>query len=591
MAREDLERRLAAILSADVVGYSRLMGEDEPGTLAALKAHRSELIDPRIAERHGRIVKLMGDGALVEFASIVDAVECAVDIQRGMAERNLDVAAERRIAFRIGINLGDVIIEGDDIYGDGVNVAARLQALADPGGVCVSRTVFNHVRNKVALAFEDMGQHALKNIEEPVSAFRVSVDARASAAPRQAPVSGTLEFTLPERPSVAILPFQNLSGDPEQDFLAEGLRLGILSTLVQLSGLFLISSRAVNHYRDRDLPAAQVGGEVGVRYVLEGAVQSAGQRVRATLQLTDARRGQVIWAERYDRVLDDVFKLQDEVSSEVITALDVRLLNRENGRIWASQLTDPEARDYYYRGISHLYMSTGADNAAARRMFEELYRVRPDLQHGPNIIALTHWLDAFFGWSEAPARSAELAGEWARKAVGYEHNDGISYAVLGHLELLKGRHADALANCRKAIELRSSCPLAHGLLASVQDYCGDPQRAVKNARKALDLSRIYPIWLINVLAAAYRDCGEVGRSIPAASEAVRLAPEQNDARIILCSDYTLGDAHDQASRLAREILDLDPGFHLSGYAKTQPYKDGATLERLIGALRQAGLPD
>lgn len=594
MAQVGFERRLVAILCADVVGYSRLVGYDEPGTLTALKAHLTEFIEPKIAEHKGRIIRLVGDGVLVEFFSVVEAVECAVDLQRGMAERNADIAAERRFVFRIGINVGDVIVDGDDIYGDGVNVASRLETLADPGGVCVSRAVFNHVKGKVELTFEDMGEQALKNIEEPVRAYRIASGkgfSRAGACPQQPSDLSTLEFSLPERPSIAILPFKNMSGDPDQDYLAEGLRLGILSSLVQLSELFLISTAAVNGYRGRDVQAAEVGCEVGVRYILEGAVQSVGQRVRATLHLTDVRRSEVIWAERYDRDFNDVFKLQDDVSSEVITSLDIQTRTGEIARIWASKLTGPEAREYYYRGINHLYKASRDDNATARRMFEGLYRVQPDLHHGPNNIALTHWRDVFFGWAASPARSAEMAADWARKAIEHEDNDGISYTVLGYIELLEGKHDDALAKCNKAVELRSSCPLAHALLANVQDYCGDSRGAVKNARKALDLSRMYPPWLINVLAIAYRDCGNVELSIPAAKEAVRLAPRQTDARVILCSDYYMKAARDQASSIAQEIVAIDPEFRLSGYAKKQPYKDPATRQRLIEVLRDAGLPD
>ncbi len=594
MPTPESERRLAAILAADVVGYSRLMGADESGTLAALKAHRAELIDPTIAEHKGRIVKLMGDGALVEFASVVDAVICAVAIQHGMAERNAGAAEDRRMLFRIGVNLGDVMVEGDDIYGNGVNVASRLETLADPGGVCISGTVYDLVAGKVSQPIEDMGEQALKNIEDPVRAYRILPDRRPSLAAEPAqPASSTssFEFRAVERPSIAILPFKNLSGDPAQDYLAEGLRLGILSSLIQLSGLFLITTNAVNGYRGRDVPAAQAGSEVGVRYVLDGAVQQAGNRIRATLQLTDVQTGEFVWAERYDRVLDDLFEMQDEITQEVIISLDIQLLGREGDRIWFNKLTSSKARELWLRGISHLYAGTKDDNAAAQRIAEELHQVQPDTMHGVGIVALTHWLDVFFGWTGPDARSSERATEWAEKTIQYEDNNGFGHIVLGHLQLFEGRHDEALENCRIATALRSRCPFAHVLLASAQNYCGDPQGAVKNAREALEIERIYAPWMINVLAAAYRDDGKVNLSIPAAREAVRLDPRQTQARIILCSDYTLENSGDEARRIVGEIIEIDPSFRLSSYAESQPYKNAATREHLIETLRAAGLPD
>jgi class 3 adenylate cyclase/tetratricopeptide (TPR) repeat protein len=589
---QDSERRLAAILALDVVGYSRLMSEDEAGTFATLKAHRTEFFQPTVAEHKGRIIKLMGDGALVEFSSVVDAVACAVAVQEGMVARNEGVPEDRKMLLRLGVNLGDVIVEDDDIYGTGVNVASRLETLAEPGGIWISGTVYDQVAGTVSRPIEDMGEQALKNIEDPVRAYRIlagETAAGAHARPASGPAS--LEFAPRERPSIAILPFKNLSGDPAQDYLAEGLRLGILSSLIQLSGLFLITTNAVNGYRGQDVPAARAGREVGVRYVLDGAVQQAGNRIRATLQLTDVQTGEFVWAERYDRVLDDLFKMQDEITQEVIISLDVRLLGREGDRIWFNKLTSPKARELWLRGISHLYAGTKDDNATAQRIAEELHQVQPDTMHGVAIVALTHWLDVFFGWTGPDARSSEQATEWAEKAIQYEDNNGFGHIVLGHLQLLEGRHDEALENCRIATALRSSCPFAHGLLASAQNFCGDSQGAIANAREALQIERIYPPWMINVLAAAYRDDGKVDLSIPAAQEAARLDPEQTEARIILCSDYELKNAHDEARRLASEIVAIDPSFRLSSYAESQPYKNAATRERLIESLRAAGLPE
>jgi class 3 adenylate cyclase/TolB-like protein len=594
MPEERVQRRLAAILAADVVGYSRLMRADEEDTLARLKTLRAEAIDPKITAHGGRIVKLMGDGALVEFSSVVDAVRCAVEIQRALARRNAELAEEAVIRLRIGINLGDIMVDQDDIYGDGVNVASRLENLADSGGICISGTVHDQVAGKIPETFEFMGEQALKNIEEPVRAYRVVTGERPSAALQTATAAAdtsALEFSPPDRPSVAILPFKSLGSDPDQDYLADGLRLGIQATLVQLSGLFLVNAPALNAYRDKDVSALAAGTELGVHYVLEGAVQQAGKRIRATVQLTDVAAKRTIWAERYDRILNDVFELQDEITREVIASLNIELLSSEVGRVWFGKLSCPQAREYYYRGLSHLYEGNKDDNAASRHMFEELTRVQPESVLGPSNISVTHWLDAFFGWTDPSAGSIEQAACWAKKAMEYEDNNGIGHAVFGHLQLLEGKYDEALAICSKGIELRSSCPLAHGLLGLVLNYTGDARAAIKRVREALQLERVYPAWMINVLATAYRDCGEVELSIPAAKEAMRLDPQQNDARLILCSDYNLAADHDQAQRVAAEIIASDPTFRLSTYAKSQPYKTQAPLERVLEALREAGLPD
>ena len=594
MPEERIQRRLAAILAADVVGYSRLMQADEEGALARLKSLRADAIDPKIADHSGRIVKLMGDGALVEFSSVVDAVHCAIEIQRDLAERNADLPEEAEIHLRIGINLGDIMVDQDDIYGDGVNVASRLENLADSGGICISGTVHDQVAGKIPETFEFMGEQALKNIEEPVRAYRVVTGERPSATLQTATAAAdtsALEFSPPDRPSVAILPFKSLGSDPDQGYLADGLRLGIQATLVQLSGLFLVNAPALNAYRDKDVSALAAGSELGVHYVLEGAVQQAGKRIRATVQLTDVAAKRTIWAERYDRILNDVFELQDEITREVIASLNIELLSSEVGRVWFGKLSCPQAREYYYRGLSHLYEGNKDDNAASRHMFEELYRVQPESVLGPSNISVTHWLDAFFGWTDPSAGSIEQAACWAKKAMEYEDNNGIGHAVFGHLQLLEGKYDEALAICSKGIELRSSCPLAHGLLGLVLNYTGDARAAIKRVREALQLERVYPAWMINVLATAYRDCGEVDLSIPAAKEAMRLDPQQNDARLILCSDYNLAADHDQARRVAAEIIASDPTFRLSTYAKSQPYKTQAPLERVLEALREAGLPD
>lgn len=588
-----LPRKLAAVLYADVAGYSRLTGDDEDATHRTLSEYL-DLISATIEAHHGKVMHYAGDAVLAKFDAVVDSLSGATEIQKLLFKQNKDLPAERRVYFRIGLNLGDVIEDRGDIYGDGVNIAARLESLAEPGGICVSEAVRSAVKNKTDLEYEEMGDQALKNIEEPVRVYRIIDCPRVSVAPesdKERTPDSTLGFVSPDRPSIAIMPFKSLGNDPDQSYLADGIRFGIQASLVQLSGLFLVNASTLNTFRDRDVSAISAGVELEVKYVLEGAVQQSGDRVRAMIQLTDVGTGQALWAEHYDRVLDDVFEMQDEITREVISSLNEKLLHQSVGRIWFGKLTSAEAREYFYRGSSHLYEGNKDDNAKARQMYEELYRVQPDTVVGASNVAITHWLDLFFGWSDSPEKSKELAAKWAKIAIQYKENNGMGHAVLGHLQLLDGNHDAALATCSEGVELRTSCPLAHGLLGLVQNYCGDARAAVSHLREALLLEKIYPAWLINFLATAYRDCGEIDLSIAAAKEAQRLKPEIIDSQLILCSDYQLGDDHEQARNTAEKIIANNPSFSLNNYASTQPYKDPAPLSRVIEALREAGLPE
>jgi class 3 adenylate cyclase/TolB-like protein/Tfp pilus assembly protein PilF len=588
-----LPRKLAVILYADVAGYSRLTGDDEDATHRTLSEYL-DLIAQAIRSHNGKVMHYAGDAVLAKFDAVVDALSSATDIQIKLASQNEKLPDERKVYFRIGVNLGDVIEDRGDIYGDGVNIAARLESLAYPGGICISEAVRSTIKKKFDLRYEEMGEQILKNIEEPVRAYRVLIRALPEMAPESDNIASeisALDFALPDRPSVAILPFRSLGADPDKDYLADGIRLGIQASLVQLSGLFLINAPVLNDYRGRDVSAEEAGKELGVKYILDGTVQQAGDRVRATVHLTDVKSGQAMWAETYDRILDNVFELQDEITKEVISSLNVKLLSREIGRVWSKKLINPEALQNFYRALSSLYEGTKEDNAIAREMFEELYRVQPDSVLGPSNISVTHWLDAFFNWTDSQSESYAQAEKWAKKAIEYEDNNGLGHAVLGHIQLLQGDFEEAIKTCSKSVELRSSCPLAHGLLGVVLNYNGNSRAAIGSIREALQLQRVYPPWLINFLATAYRDCGEVKLSITAAEESMRLNPNKNDAELILCADYKLAADHDQARSTAEQIIASNPSFSLASYAKSQPYKDPAQLDRVIGALREAGLPE
>ena len=374
MAEERVQRKLAAILAADVVGYSRLMEADEEGTRVRLRSLHAGLVDPRITADGGRIVKETGDGILVEFPSAVDAVRNALSIQEALADHNSELPEIQRFVFRIGVNLGDVIIEGEDIHGDGVNVAARLEGLCEPGQVYVSSSVHDQVVGKLDASFHDLGDQIVKNIARPIRVYwarpGTEIAPWAAASPDALP--------LPPKPSIAVLPFKNLSDDPSQDYLADGLRLAIQAVLVQVPGLFLIAPPGVGRYRDKEVAAQQVAREMGVRYVLEGAVQCSGERLRITVQLTDAVDKRIVWAERYDRDLSDTLATQDEITVAVVHALDFKLVSGEVMRPTRSKLTNLDALNSYYRGLNHFYARSKDNNAAAKREFEDVFRLQPE---------------------------------------------------------------------------------------------------------------------------------------------------------------------------------------------------------------------
>jgi adenylate cyclase len=582
-----MERKLAAILAADVVGFSRLVGSNEARTLADLKGHRDNLVDPKVAECGGHIVKATGDGVLVEFPSVVAAVECAVAIQRGMLDRNRDVPRNEMIEFRIGVNLDEVVVDGADIFGDGVNIASRLEGIAEPGMICISRAVYSQVKGRVNLRFEDLGAQTLKNIAEPVHVYRI---VPSGGGPEPGHIAWTGEdLPIPKKPSIAILPFANLSGEPGHDYFADGLRLAIQAALIHASGLFLIAAATVNRYREADVTAEQAGREMGVRYVLQGAVQRSGQRVRVTLELTDVAARQIIWAERYDRRLDDAFTLQDEITAEVLKALDIKLAS---GQKWLlhSTIGSLEALDPFYRGLSHFYAGTRDGNAAARDMFEAVARLQPDSPIGPAYLCFTHWADAFRGWADSKEQSLNQATLWAERAIKAKGSNGLAHIVLASVHLLNRRHDEALATCYKAVELRPNCPTANSYLANILHYCGRPAEAIAKIQEAIRITPVFPPWYMTLLAAAYRDNGEIGKSISAAEHSLRLSPEDLNARLILCSDYGFAGQHQQARKVAQEIVAIEPKFSLAKYAESQHYKDGQALTRLVDSLRAAGLP-
>ncbi len=587
MPQERVQRRLAAILAADVVGYSRLMENDEVGTLAALKRHRAEAFDPTVAAHNGRVVKLMGDGALVEFASVVDAVECAVELQMQMGKRNSDVPPERRIEFRIGINLGDIILEGDDIYGEGVNVAARLESLAEPHGVCISGTVHDAIGNKLAVQFEFMGEQNIKNIEKPVRSYRfieprVAGSTHASAAPRRTDVA-----------TLAVKPFDNAGADSEQDRLADGLTSGIIAALLRCPGLAVIGDESPSMARSKQMTVEELGRRFDVRYVLKGGVRKSGDRIRVNAELMEISTGRFLWAEQFDRNLrdaGDLFAIQDEIIEAIVTALDVKLLYGEVGRLLRKTLKEPAALESSYRGEQLLWSaSTKLELRDAQRLFEDVMRLEPTASVGYAQAAMAHWVAAISGLSDTPARSLDRAMELAREAIRLNDVTGYPHLVLANVHLSRREHDEAMAEAESAVLARPSCPTAYALKASVLNYLEHPAEAIDFARYAVRLTPVHPPMYPAILATAYHGCGRHEEAIVAAKAAIGIDERNVDPYLILvAANAALG--HTEEARLAAaNVLKLKPDFSLAAFAESQPYKEQQHLDRLLMQLKMAGL--
>ena len=491
MSEARVERRLTAILAADVVGYSRLMGADEEGTLAALKAIRRELVDPRIVEDRGRIVKTTGDGLLVEFPSVVDAVRCAVDVQREMAERNAGVPSETRIEFRVGINLGDIIIDGDDIFGDGVNVAARLETLAEPGGICVSHVVRDQVRDKLAFAFEDMGEQQVKNIARPVRIHRIRIDAAAAALPAAAPQP---TLALPDKPSIAVLPFQNMSGDRQQEYFADGMVEEIITTLSRIKWLFVIARNSSFTYKGHAVDVKQVGRELGVRYVLEGSVRKGGNLVRITAQLIDAETGAHLWADRFDGSMEDVFDLQDQVATSVAGIMEPALQAAETRRAVARPTADLTAYDLYLRSLP-LMLGWGKEPA-----LQALDLLRQAIARDPNYgpaLALAAWCTGQLiggGWTDDPEIARRDGFDLARRAMRAAPDDPtVLVFAAGTLDILGEDIATPLAMVDQALSLNPSGAYGWFWSGFFRLFAGATDLAIEHFKKSLRLDPRTPL--------------------------------------------------------------------------------------------------
>jgi TolB-like protein/class 3 adenylate cyclase len=474
LSSEHVERRLAAILAADVAGYSRLMGADEEGTLAHLKSLRKTLIDPKIVEHRGRIVKTTGDGMLVEFASAVDAARCSVEIQRSMAEQNADASHDNRIRFRMGIHVGDIIIDDNDIFGDGVNIAARLEGIAEPGGVCISDDAHRQIRGKVDIPFEDMGSQTLKNIAEPMRVWRMRISGEAvSASPQSASFGPLQSRPFPDKPSIAVLPFQNISGDHEQEYFADGIAEDVLTTLSKIQELMVIARNSSFAFKGQTRDIREIGRILGARYVLEGSVRKAGNRVRLTAQLIDSLDGSHLWADRFEGGLDDVFDLQDRITQEIVSALEVRLALGEQGRVWRKRSGSPLVYEYYLKGRVLYVNFAKHTHAQARAELERALEINPVFTPALQLLGFILTDQARFGWEKDRAASYEAALDCATRALTADPGCGEAYTIISYVRTFQRRHDEAVAAGEKAVALSPSGSSVYHMAGMSQGYAGN----------------------------------------------------------------------------------------------------------------------
>ena len=621
-----MDRRLTAILAADVVGYSRLMGEDEVGTLERLKSCRRELIDPEIANHHGRTIKLMGDGALVEFASVVDAVQCAAVIQRRMAERNKGIAENRRLRFRIGVNLGDVLVESDDIYGDGVNIAARLEAMAEPGGVCISGTAFDHAVHKVDVGFADLGRLRLKNIADPVRAYRLLLDPRQAGkilpAPRRARsraivlaglavlfvalVAGIFAWQWQKssetgRPSIAVLPFTNLSGDPGQDYFADGITEDLITDLAKLSGLDVIASNSVFAYKGKPLVLADVGRELGVRFVVDGSVRRTGDQIRLNAQLIDIATGDNLWADRFDRGIADVFAIQDEMNREIARTLGIEASAAESERMARPPTTNLEAYDTYLRAEREERTGRGDGLRKALALYEKAQQLDPTFAEAfaaDARLSVYLWRTAYDDIVQS-ALVRKRAYDKASRALELDLTFSSPYAVLGMMQVVDRRYDDAINSVKQAVSFGPGEAQTQIAAGYVQLFAGNLSEAAAAVEVAAKLDpNLAPIDQ-EIAGLVFLLQGDTGMAIDTLERARDDAPAAGNFRILLAAAYAragrMEDAKEEIAdglRLVGRSESLARARSLAAFRDTYAhFRNAGDLARIVEDLRQAGLPE
>jgi adenylate cyclase len=590
-----VERRLAAILAADVAGSCRLIGIDEEGTLAQLKALRKTLFDPKIAEHHGRIVKNTGDGALVEFASVVDAVRCADEIQRGVAERNIDVPQAKRIEFRIGIHVGDVIIEENDIFGDGVNIAVRLEGLAEPGGVSISDDAHRQVRGKIHIDYDDTGPQVLKNIAEPMRVWRACIGPGFSPAmPVEPPTETALPLALPGKPSIAVLPFENMSGDPEQEYFGDGMVEDIITGLSRSKSLFVIARTSSFTYKGKAVDIKQVGRELGVRYVLEGSVRKAGNRVRITGQLIDAATGAHLWADRFDSQIEDIFDLQDRVTSSVIGAISPLLERAEISRAQRKPTGSLQAYDYYLRALACSYKFTREATVEMLKLSRIANTIDPEFALSYALGALSFAQRKGFGWCTDAGQERVESERLARRAIELDKDDPSVLAMAGQVfTFVVGEVEEGAALLSRAIDLDPNLVSARHWSGWAHIWLGDVDAAIDQFQTALRLSPLDPRIhnALTGLAFAHFFAGRNEEALSWATAAIRRQPNFVAGQRIMMACHAMSGRVKEARQACVLALQLDPTQRISGIKDRAPFRRAEDIERFAQAFRIAGMPE
>jgi len=628
MPNQEVKRKLTAILSADVKGYSRLMGEDEKGTVRTLNACR-EVMANLIQQHHGRVVDATGDNLMAEFASVVDAVECAVEIQKELKNRNAELPENRRMEFRIGINLGDVIDEEGRIYGDGVNIAARIETLAEAGGICISGTAFDQVKNKLNLGYKYLGEQTVKNISEPIRAYQVLMEpgvggkviGERKITPRRwqrpalvlvvvfilviaaiairkycIPPTPKMEvaskekmaFPLPDKPSIAVLPFVNMSEDKDQEYFSDGITEEIITALSKVPQLFVISRQSTFTYKGRPIKVKQASEELGVRYVLEGSVRKAGDKIRITAQLIDALTGHHLWAERYDRDLKDIFALQDEITLKIISALQVKLVRVERSSLSNKGTNNLEAYLKFLQSSHQAGRFTKEGNILARRYAEQAIALDPKYAEAYLNLSVTLILDLRFGTTESPEQSLRRAEECVLKALVLDDSSGKAHAFLGRIYLTKRQYDKAITEGERALALDPNSDFVQAALAFSLYFAARFEEAIAMYQRAIRLNP-FPAWYFIGLASSYCEMGRYEEAIKEYKKALDRAPDSTMPHLGLAATYSLMGREKEAHVEATEVLRIDPKFSLEYYAKSLLFKNQADLDRHIGALRKAGL--
>ncbi|WP_353645086.1 adenylate/guanylate cyclase domain-containing protein [Mesorhizobium sp. WSM2239] len=584
-------RKLAAILAADVVGYSRLAREDEDRTLARLRALRSDLIDPTIAIHNGRVVKRTGDGALVEFRSVVDAVRCALEVQNGMVERNAGVPQDRRIEFRIGIHLGDVVEENDgDLMGDGVNIASRLEGVAAPGAICLSEDAYRQVKARLDLSVSDLGSTQLKNIAEPIRVYSLrvgSADAKATAISEAE--SGRLATAPPPKLSIAVLPFANMSGDAEQEYFADGISEDIITALSKLSQLFVIARNSSFTFKGRNVNVQEVSRNLGVHYVLEGSVRKSGNRVRITAQLIDATTGGHLWAERFDRDLTDIFAVQDDVTQQIVDALALSLTESDQQRLATEQTGNLEAYDCFLHGRELLWRFTKAENSQGRELLQRAIELDPRFAPAYAFLAFANILDYSNQWSASWSTAMAQAEMFAARAVALDDRYPYAHWALGIVELYSRRHDAAICSAKRLIALAPNLAEGHEHLGYALHYSGKSGDALRCFDRAMALNPYYPDVYLHFQAQAMFQLSRYEEAIQILKRRLVRNPSTDVSRVLLAASYGHLGQFEEARHEWQEVFRVNPQYSLEHRRKVLPYKDPNDFELIMDGLRKAGL--